>query len=355
MICGQPASRSRSGTSRFRRGFTLVELLLVIVILVFLAALLSPALSMGWRAARQTKCKANLWYIGQAYGMRAADELEERVGPLDVGGWPSMLGPYFENSPDILKCPEGAFKVASLTSLIRIDFPELGGHSVTLDDSKNVAKMSEEQYQYFWDKGQFKGSRQPHIYNEYQGYVEGANPNVIWYCIEDEVVPRLPTGDWYMDKDFEDIRLRVENLGGNLLRLSMDMGSGIGGIIVRQDTGEVLYRLPLYWNRYTRGNLIELGTFWAGECECSYGMNVHVRDLKGEGGKVLALDYCKVVAKTTDDWTDEFFDPDADEAPDFARHFGRANVLLLDGSVRTFAPYEIDPISPSTARTWWEP
>ena len=82
----------------------------------------------------------------------------------------------------------------------------------------------------------------------------------------------------------------------------------------------------------------------------------HVRPRpQGRGGKVLALDYCKALAKTTDDWTDKNFDADADETPNFARHTGQANVLFSDGSVQPFAPYEIDPISPLTAHTWWEP
>lgn len=46
-----------------RRGFTLVELLVIITILAILLALLLPALSSGRNAARMTRCKSNLSQI----------------------------------------------------------------------------------------------------------------------------------------------------------------------------------------------------------------------------------------------------------------------------------------------------
>jgi prepilin-type N-terminal cleavage/methylation domain-containing protein len=53
------------------RGFTLVELLLVTVIVAVLAAMLFPVLANARKQARMSRCTANLRQIGMAYQMYA--------------------------------------------------------------------------------------------------------------------------------------------------------------------------------------------------------------------------------------------------------------------------------------------
>jgi prepilin-type N-terminal cleavage/methylation domain-containing protein/prepilin-type processing-associated H-X9-DG protein len=63
----------RPRTDRSTRGFTLVELLVVIGIIALLVGILLPALNKARRAAQTTKCLANLRSIGQAMQIYATD------------------------------------------------------------------------------------------------------------------------------------------------------------------------------------------------------------------------------------------------------------------------------------------
>jgi len=102
--------------SKRRNGFTLMELLIVVVIIAILAAMLLPVLSKAREKARQSVCINNLRQIGLAFYLYIQDNNEYfpcASDPVNVNpvywlwmgrGWRSCLLPYINNRR-ILYCP----------------------------------------------------------------------------------------------------------------------------------------------------------------------------------------------------------------------------------------------------------
>jgi prepilin-type N-terminal cleavage/methylation domain-containing protein/prepilin-type processing-associated H-X9-DG protein len=152
-MCGTRNLRSFEGRSaRDEKGFTLVELLVVIGIIALLISILLPALSKARQQASSLACEANLHSIGEGIAIYVGDN----HGTLPYGWWDGVwpaVGPYNANEADWVtqsiatlngKYAASAYSVAtngSITTRIRGTFlcPDAPGQGVTTFDNSSVA------------------------------------------------------------------------------------------------------------------------------------------------------------------------------------------------------------------------
>jgi prepilin-type N-terminal cleavage/methylation domain-containing protein/prepilin-type processing-associated H-X9-DG protein len=93
-----------------RKGFTLVELLVVISIIALLMAILMPALQRVKIQAKNAMCMANLRHWGVIWSAYTGDHdgyfNRGWVGVLDrTWHWPNVLRPYYADVKELMCCP----------------------------------------------------------------------------------------------------------------------------------------------------------------------------------------------------------------------------------------------------------
>ncbi|MHB9107595.1 MAG: prepilin-type N-terminal cleavage/methylation domain-containing protein [Armatimonadota bacterium] len=112
--------RMRTG----RGGFTLVELLVVLVALAVLASVLFPIFARDRHRHHHPTCNSNLRQLALAIQMYAQDNSSQYPG-IDGNTWPNKIAPYLGSSAQMFQCPDdnsgdiGRNSYAMAGSLIR--------------------------------------------------------------------------------------------------------------------------------------------------------------------------------------------------------------------------------------------
>ncbi len=384
-------------------GFSLVELLVVILIIGLLAMLLFPSMARLYEASKLMECSQRLYYIGQAYQVRASEaRVKPELGVLQVERWKSQLRPYLEEKSDQLMCP-----VASLEPGV----PEGWKGVDPWDRARTLAaegKLSAGGF--FPDEDIVERpsleSLKVEVWLRPGPDFRGVKANNLIYvmdCTEGQWAMKknvTPTSYelWFEDSwntTWNDLILRFEELPDGSLRITY-VDEHTGGNcynLVNVETGEVLLcgmgdgNAYHGWPKLPKGTSVVLkpenkkqegptdddnpdfaiaddtiaeGGVAGRGTRGSYGMNSFAHRRESIPGRViLCLDYKKTVARgPTDrlpDWWHEEGWQTEEGLPVFARHFGKINVLFTDGSVELMDPWVIDPSGPAGVEKWWDP
>jgi len=398
-----------------RCGFTLVELVIVIAIVGVLLALLVPGMSGVWAVADDYRCTTNLYFLSQAIAMRRADVATGSRSELRTLRWPNLLLPYLEDNGGIFMCPvpsvveapsavpdetEGgtalpgwgagpdtgapagsesdAYKAyPPLTELVEL---RIGSHFLPLDAGPYTLKLSDEQFQSAYAQGWFGADnslRHPRETFDCT-YQPGANPHLYYLCNEDSLTT---SGN---NQDFNDVVIRVLDKQDGTYELAVSSATSGTHSLVSKPDGQTL--LPIspggYGGRPLQTQQISVGVAeedptpapvqgksapysvydpdallltGIAVLSSNYAMNADTKYATYRPGKVMLLDYYKYISHYTDDWSARALDPNQDGTPNFARHRGRINVLLADGSVQLMDPAELDPLRPEAYGRYWAP
>jgi prepilin-type N-terminal cleavage/methylation domain-containing protein/prepilin-type processing-associated H-X9-DG protein len=332
--------------SRHRHsGFTLVELLVVMVIIGMLIALLLPATQAVRGAARKATCANNEKQIGIAYRQFRA-KYEGSTNKLAAASWRAVLAPYLEGAQTMYWCPDDKEKPGGGVS---------GYYYFVKDTGVSMHFQSGPYVKIITDFTQ----KDAYANDTWQNLVKNAgltpNPGAYVVCGDDISPP----------DDYDDVCILVNPLSdGTTSGKYFYDGNGHG------------YKYKLCDGN---GNSVidpfDKGASWTFQDRCSYGINGHIQKFRDDSQKILMVEYFKVVADVVgsspvppdftvqDGW--KYIDANNQAlglVPQWggwgasrARHTRTMNVLFADARVESRTADAVNPTVASTNTELWQP
>lgn len=143
--------------STIEKGFTLVELLVVISIIAILLAVLMPALGRARDQAKISLCKSNLKQLAMAHVMYLNESNYKGLTSGSKNGsggaayWMTMLAPYLEQNK--IKRGQGASNVQDMTKQMKILRCPSTVEPTSSDITKQVAGTAKNRWRYIGANG----------------------------------------------------------------------------------------------------------------------------------------------------------------------------------------------------------
>ncbi len=319
---------------RCRRGFTLAELMVVIAIIALLVAMLMPTLSSVYSVVRLTQCSNNLRNIRVAVAaLRARDKIS-RTGALGVEGWRAQLSAYDSNSLEVMICPEG-YTLAPAWEKDDV----LGKYALkTLNGGT---------FLYYMPLIPGPACRKENVTNGGRTYD---------LSFEDQ---RTSTGTATGDFSYNNPTITIELIDYDAKITVKGGGGGYNWHLVdiTNDSVYLLNDILKAAGAMPGDSVLLKGAVSLGG-KFSYGLNSVVNDISPTNSRILALDYPAEIARIAG--ADEVHDNwmtwvGSNGLYTFARHRGRCNVAMVDGSVVPMYPKDIDPKIPAQLAKYWKP
>ena len=354
------------------RGFSLVELLIVMAVLVLLIAVVVPTYERVMALGRRAYCQSNLHALGEAYAAKSADsrDLASRYIGILGTSWPGTMLTYTDFSQRVLLCPEAdatyrmtqpRFGQSDWFNMTWdfFNFPPVweGTDFLPLYESGSMPsmwKLNDEDYDVWRANAQIGWGVMDHNKDYLPQYSPGSNPKSYWILLEDS------PGEWTSPSaggvDYVDCDIHIVEEGPGVYSMEIfDYGNSVAKhwVTMTGDASEV----PPHGEdgADVRPGWVELpadteggyGPFYYAGADTNYGMNAE----KPHAGtqKILLMDYDQHMA----DPEAALGTPEAFENLVGVRHLGRVNVLFASGSVETMSPDEFTPRKSVNYDRYW--
>jgi prepilin-type N-terminal cleavage/methylation domain-containing protein/prepilin-type processing-associated H-X9-DG protein len=319
-----------------RRGFSLVEVLLVIAIIAILVTLLLPSLVAARAASRRSQCQNRLHQIGIAINARATRQTST-TQLLDPRIWTTMLLPYMENAEATLVCSDAEEK-----------------SSVVTDDAFNQSMVwwtYHPQPSHVCQQSKFD-TAEPYTYltNDPDGGFTMSFDDLQQNLTDNLVLKFMPAKPGYTVTILKnDGAHPIEIYGppdGSVTQKHVGKSFDShwpGGTIVQTPSGPLLIDIP-------KGSGEGVGQVfffpWFGIVRTDYGMNDRAHRFTHDTRKIIVVEYKNhIVRPLVDNWGN-LIQP---------RHAGMSNVLFSDGHVSARHPNQIDFRIQAIHDELWQP